>query len=162
MNQLQNEICLFIIFSAIVIGSTFISGCSMNYSGEKLFFKEGCSQCHTYKGKGGRMGPDLSAVTNLKTDSWIDSYIQNPKKMNSFARMPSFAHLSSSKRKAIISFLKNWFLLFFSILHLFAPFFDLCKKNLFPAILFPEISFVLPDLYFFYIIRIRYYSVIFT
>ena len=107
MNQLQNKICLFIIFSAIIIGSTFISGCSMNYSGEKLFFKEGCSQCHTYKGKGGRMGPDLSAVTNLKTDSWIDSYIQNPKSIYPFTRMPSFKHLSSRKRKAIISYLKN-------------------------------------------------------
>ncbi len=53
------------------------------------------------------MGPDLSAVTNLKSDSWIDSYIQNPKKTNPFARMPSFKHLSRSKRKAIISFLKN-------------------------------------------------------
>jgi len=79
----------------------------MTYNGEKLFFREGCSQCHSYKGKGGRMGPDLSAVTNLKTDSWIDSYIRNPKNIYPFSRMPSFSHLSSSKRKAIISFLKT-------------------------------------------------------
>ena len=53
------------------------------------------------------MGPDLSAVTNLRNDNWIDSYIQDPKEMNSFARMPSFKHLSGAKRKAIIIFLKN-------------------------------------------------------
>jgi len=53
------------------------------------------------------MGPDLSAVTNVKSDSWIDTYIQNPQKVYPFTRMPSFKHLSSSKRSAIISFLKN-------------------------------------------------------
>ena len=79
----------------------------MIYDGEKLFYREGCSQCHTFKGKGGRMAPDLSAVTNLKSDSWIDSYMQDPQKMNPLSRMPSFKHLSSSKRNAIISFLKN-------------------------------------------------------
>lgn len=79
----------------------------MTYKGEKLFFREGCSQCHTFQGKGGRMGPDLSAVTNIRSDSWIDSYLQDPKKMNPLARMPSFKHLSSSKRQAIIAFLKH-------------------------------------------------------
>lgn len=79
----------------------------MTYNGEKLFFKEGCSQCHTYKGRGGRMGPDLSAVTNLRSDNWINSYLQEPKAINPLSRMPSFKHLSSSKRKAIIIFLKK-------------------------------------------------------
>jgi len=107
MNPFRHNICFFLVFSAIITGFWLLSGCSLTYNGEKLFYREGCVQCHTYKGKGGRMGPDLSAVTNIKTDSWIDSYIQNSKKMYPFSRMPSFNHLSSSKRKAIISFLKN-------------------------------------------------------
>jgi cytochrome c2 len=76
MNPFRYKICSFLIFSATVSGTFLFSGCSMTYNGEKLFYREGCSQCHTYKGKGGRMGPDLSAVTNLKSDSWIDSYMQ--------------------------------------------------------------------------------------
>ena len=107
MNTFKYIICSTLILVTIISFSLLISACSMTYSGEKLFFKEGCSQCHTYKGKGGRMGPDLSAVTNLKTDSWIDNYMQNPKSIYPFTRMPSFKHLSSSKRKAIISYLKN-------------------------------------------------------
>jgi cytochrome c2 len=107
MNTFKYTICSALILGTIISFSLLFSACSMTYSGEKLFFKEGCSQCHTFKGKGGRMGPDLSAVTNLKTDKWIDSYMQNPKSMYPFARMPSFKHLSSSKRKAIITFLKN-------------------------------------------------------
>jgi cbb3-type cytochrome oxidase cytochrome c subunit len=107
MNPFKYTLYSTLIFGIIISVSWLFSGCSLTYNGEKLFYQEGCSQCHTFKGKGGRMGPDLSAVTNLKTDNWIDTYMQNPKKVHPSARMPSFKHLSSSKRKAIISFLKN-------------------------------------------------------
>ncbi len=103
----RNKTCCLFIFITIASGSWLFSGCAMTYNGEKLFYREGCSQCHTFKGKGGRMAPDLSAVTNLRSDSWIDNYIQDPKKINPFSRMPSFKHLSRSKRNAIISFLKK-------------------------------------------------------
>lgn len=92
-----------------VIFSTFLllHGCSIPYDGEKLFFTVGCSQCHSFEGRGGSLAPDLSAVTNIKSDSWIENYIHDPKQMNPRARMPSFKHLSLSKRKAIIAFLKK-------------------------------------------------------
>jgi cytochrome c2 len=107
MHILKKTTAFLFICVLILPGTYLISGCSMSYNGEKLFFREGCSQCHTYKGRGGRMGPDLSAVTNLHSDSWIERYLQNPKDINPFARMPSFSHLSGAKRKAIISFLKK-------------------------------------------------------
>jgi len=107
MHSLKTKAIFFIVYCFILPLIYLISGCSISYNGENLFFQEGCSQCHTYKGKGGRMGPDLSAVTNLRSDSWIDSYLENPKDMNPFARMPSFSHLSDAKRKAIITFLKE-------------------------------------------------------
>jgi cbb3-type cytochrome oxidase cytochrome c subunit len=107
MHTLKKTAAFLFISCLLLSGTSLISGCSMSYNGEKLFFREGCSQCHTYKGKGGRMGPDLSAVTNLRSDSWIDSYLKNPKEMNPFSRMPSFSHLSDTKRKAIIAFLKK-------------------------------------------------------
>jgi len=107
MLGLKKSFC-FLIAAAIIFSTVhFISGCAMTYNGEMLFFSEGCSQCHSFKGKGGRMGPDLSAVTNLRSDSWIDRYIINPTDINPLARMPSFNHLSNSKRKAIIAFLKK-------------------------------------------------------
>jgi len=107
MQLLKNSLFLLAAGAMIFASAQLLAGCSKAYSGEKLFFTEGCSQCHTYKGKGGRMGPDLSAVTNIKSDSWIDSYIQDPKAMNHFARMPAFSHLSGAKRTAIITFLKE-------------------------------------------------------
>ena len=76
-------------------------------SGEKLFFSQGCSQCHSFQGRGGNMGPDLSAVMNSRGAAWIDRYLQDPQKMNRLSRMPSFEHLSRWQRRAIIAFLKQ-------------------------------------------------------
>ena len=83
-----------------------LTGCT-TYDGEQLFQTEGCITCHRFKGKGGSMGPDLTAITLIKNDSSIENYLKNPKKYNKKARMPSFNHLSGSKRKAIITFLKD-------------------------------------------------------
>ena len=58
-----------------------LAGCS-NYSGEQLFHTEGCITCHRFKGTGGSMGPDLTAITQVKSDNWIHSYLKNPKKFN--------------------------------------------------------------------------------
>jgi len=83
-----------------------LPGC-ISYNGEKLFKKEGCIVCHSFNGTGGRMGPDLTAISNIRSGTWINNYIQDPKEMNRFSRMPAFPHLSSGKRKAIIAFLNE-------------------------------------------------------
>jgi len=97
-----------ILVSVIIFSITLlVTGCSGIYDGEKLFFTVGCSQCHTFNGRGGRMAPDLSAVANIRSHDWIDSYLQNPQQINPLSRMPSFARLSRAKRKAIINFLNE-------------------------------------------------------
>jgi len=93
-------ICCEVILAAV------LAGCS-NYDGEQLFHTEGCSTCHRFKGAGGYMGPDLTAISQIKNDSSIHSYLKNPKQQNQQARMPSFIHLSKKKRNAIITFLKR-------------------------------------------------------
>lgn len=107
MNRIKQTACLLLVSGTIISALFLPAGCALPYNGEKLFFREGCSQCHSYKGRGGRMGPDLSAVTNIRSDSWIENYLHDPRKMNPLSRMPSFKHLSRSKRKAIVAFLKN-------------------------------------------------------
>jgi cytochrome c2 len=83
-----------------------LPGC-ISYNGEELFQTEGCITCHRFKGKGGNMGPDLTAITQIKSDSSIESYLKDPMQQNRYARMPSFKHLSGGKRKAIIAYLKK-------------------------------------------------------
>lgn len=74
--------------------------------GAELFRKEGCIQCHSFKGTGGS-GPDLTAVTGRRTDSWIRQQIKNPKKNNHFSRMPAFGHLSEYEVISLIRYLKT-------------------------------------------------------
>lgn len=107
VEKVNGRITGVLFFCSVAVCLWSFSGCAAVYDGEKLFFGAGCSQCHSFHGRGGRMGPDLSAVSNTRSDAWIDGYLQNPKKMNPLSRMPSFNHLSKSKRNAIISFLKK-------------------------------------------------------
>jgi cbb3-type cytochrome oxidase cytochrome c subunit len=53
------------------------------------------------------MAPDLTAVTNRRSDGWISQQIKNPKKNNPDSRMPDYKHLSEMEIKALISYMKN-------------------------------------------------------
>jgi len=49
--------------------------------GEQLFFaSEGCSQCHMVKGKGGRLGPELSRVGAARSEAYLVDSIRDPNK----------------------------------------------------------------------------------
>ena len=93
--------------SIFLAAAVLVAACAGPRDGEKLFFSTGCSQCHSFQGRGGRMGPDLSAVSNIRDIAWIDRYLQEPRKMNPLSRMPSFRHLSGRERRAIIAFLRQ-------------------------------------------------------
>ncbi len=48
-------------------------------AGEKLFFGDGnCSLCHMVRGKGGRLGPDLSRVGSMRPTDYIIESIRKP------------------------------------------------------------------------------------
>jgi cytochrome c2 len=81
----------------------FLCGCT--YDGDALFHEQGCITCHQFKGKGGMMGPDLTAVGARRSREWIDQYLGDPKRQYPQARMPAFRDLSKQKRQAIIDFL---------------------------------------------------------
>ena len=106
MHTMKNFLPSLLTAVLILSSAYLVTGCS-NYDGKKLFFTVGCSQCHSFEGKGGSLAPDLSAVTNIRSDEWIRNYIHNPLKMNPQARMPAFKNLSRAKREAIITYLKQ-------------------------------------------------------
>jgi len=48
-------------------------------AGEKIFFGRGnCSQCHMVKGRGGRLGPDLSRIGAARSDRYLVESIRDP------------------------------------------------------------------------------------
>jgi len=91
----------------LLLGGLFplLSACAPN--GAELFHARGCINCHSFQGKGGSLGPDLTAVTERRDDAWIKRYIHDPRAVNPEARMPAFPDLSSPERQAIVDFLKK-------------------------------------------------------
>ncbi len=75
--------------------------------GGEIFRREGCLGCHSLRGTGGAAGPELTAVTKLRTDAWIRQQIRDPKSHNPGAMMPSFSHLSRKEISALIRYLKQ-------------------------------------------------------
>jgi len=54
--------------------------------GERLFFgKSGCAQCHMVKGRGGRLGPDLTRVGAARSVAYLTESIREPDKDLSLA-----------------------------------------------------------------------------
>jgi len=54
--------------------------------GERLFFgKSGCAQCHMVKGRGGRLGPDLTRVGAARSVEYLTESIREPDKELSLA-----------------------------------------------------------------------------
>ena len=90
---------------AALMAYIILSGCT--YDGDVLFHEQGCINCHRFKGSGGMMGPDLTAVAERQSREWMNQYLANPKRKNPQARMPAFTHLSKHERQAIIDFLTH-------------------------------------------------------
>jgi cbb3-type cytochrome oxidase cytochrome c subunit len=75
--------------------------------GAEIFKREGCINCHRFRGAGGSAGPELTAVTKRRTDAWIRRQIRDPKSHNPGTMMPSFNHLSRKETSALIKHLKQ-------------------------------------------------------
>jgi len=51
-------------------------------AGEQLFFEKAqCSQCHMVRGRGGRLGPDLSRIGAARSVSYLTDKIREPDKL---------------------------------------------------------------------------------
>lgn len=125
-------IALIYLFSGMMMGGRFsgggmmmgggFSGGAYNGSGPegyKLFNTGGCIRCHTIKGYGGTIGPDLSNVGSRRSFSWIVTQIAAPSthfKRGSVvtingktysAIMPDYEHMPKSDVIAISKYLES-------------------------------------------------------
>ena len=98
---------LIVIVAVLIIVGVVLFMVQPQPDGKELFRAEGCINCHTFKGKGGEMAPDLTSVTKRRSDEWIRQQIRNSKKHNPDSRMPSFDYLSCRQINAIIRYLKS-------------------------------------------------------
>src|SRR5262249_24572730 len=56
--------------------SAAISGDATN--GEQIYNSHGCPSCHMIRGKGGRLGPDLSSVGSSRAAEYLTESVRNP------------------------------------------------------------------------------------
>jgi cytochrome c oxidase subunit 2 len=86
--------------------------------GQKVFLEESCADCHTIRGTSaaGRVGPDLThigarrtlaALTIPNTPPELYAWITNPQTIKPGARMPGFASLPASQRRALVAYLEG-------------------------------------------------------
>jgi mono/diheme cytochrome c family protein len=53
-------------------------------------FEQYCSVCHQLNGKGGTIGPDLTAVGDRRSITFLESFISDPATVISGSTMPAF------------------------------------------------------------------------
>lgn len=98
---------LLTVAAAVLFGLFLIVMFSDRPDGAEIFKREGCINCHSFRGTGGSAGPELTAVTKRRTDAWIRRQIRDPKSHNLGTMMPSFTHLSRKEISVLIKYLKQ-------------------------------------------------------
>ena len=72
--------------------------------GEPLF-ADSCLRCHTLRGKGGAVGPDLSRIGARGNRAYIEQVIRNPSKVFPGTVMPAFDNLSLEQVNSLVDYL---------------------------------------------------------
>ncbi len=75
--------------------------------GAVLFKKERCIYCHSFKGQGANIGPDLTDVTRRRDDTWLKDQIRNPRLHNPDSAMPPHEYLSKKEINSLIKYLHS-------------------------------------------------------
>ena len=73
-------------------------------AGQELFNQRGCPLCHTIKGEGGDVGPNLTQVGNHRTRGWLNPWLSNPLAIKPGTLMPK-PPVNDQERRNLISFL---------------------------------------------------------
>jgi mono/diheme cytochrome c family protein len=73
-------------------------------AGKKVYDSNGCANCHTIAGKGGKIGPELTRVgADAKhTAKWLEEKVKDPKASNPSSTMPAFAEKIKGKDLAAL------------------------------------------------------------
>jgi quinol-cytochrome oxidoreductase complex cytochrome b subunit/cytochrome c551/c552 len=73
--------------------------------GRDLFEPQGCADCHAIKGKGGKIGPDLSnEASKARSLDWQVKHLQDPKSTTPGSTMPAFNKLPKDQLDALAQY----------------------------------------------------------
>jgi nitric oxide reductase subunit C len=75
--------------------------------GAALFKEKGCIGCHSLKGVGGDIGPELDGIGSEYDKEFFKKYIPNPKSVVPDSTMPPQSRLTDDEIDALADFLSN-------------------------------------------------------
>lgn len=70
----------------------------------RLFEEKHCLLCHTLRGRGGKVGPDLSQVASRRNADWLFQHFKNPRGVVPGSKMPDF-RLSDAEANELTRYL---------------------------------------------------------
>ena len=91
--------------AAALLFAVLLFGCAPD--GKALLEREQCLECHRFRGEGGYLGPDLTAVAARRPEEWMVLKLKNPKKADPASRMPTYDNLSLREVRAIVKYLQS-------------------------------------------------------
>lgn len=72
---------------------------------ENTFFEEKhCLLCHTLRGRGGKLGPDLTHIASRRNADWLFQHFKEPRRVVPGSKMPDF-HLSDAEANELTRYL---------------------------------------------------------
>jgi mono/diheme cytochrome c family protein len=72
--------------------------------GEVLFRRHRCLSCHSMRGRGGTLGPDLGRIAEKVSKSWMFMWLKEPHKYDSTTLMPAY-NLTERELRNIVEYL---------------------------------------------------------
>lgn len=85
-----------------------LTACNRYSEGAGIFEREKCRDCHTIKGRGGAVGPNLTTVGKRRDRAFIAQQIKDPASHNPNTAMPSFKdRLSEQDINALADYLSD-------------------------------------------------------
>jgi len=94
---------IYVCVAAVLAAPAFSLG---GVSGETIF-KQKCKACHIINGQGGKLGPELTKVSQKRDENYLVTKLKNPEKTNPDTVMPSFEDLSKEEMQAVVDYLKT-------------------------------------------------------
>lgn len=85
-----------------------VTACETNRRAKELMAEYKCLDCHTFKGAGGSVGPNLTSVGGRRNRDFIYQQIKDPKSHNPRTDMPSFgARMSENDLNVLADYLSS-------------------------------------------------------
>lgn len=75
-------------------------------TGKKIYGDLHCAHCHSMKGEGGKIGPDLAIAVSKRSDEWLQEHFRKPRAMSPGSLMPEL-NLLDEEIQALIAYLRD-------------------------------------------------------